>query len=314
MVEYHHEESARTTGWVEHTGILVRIHHLHHTFDDVAWREELTSFLLQRITDDGLVCCALHIDSSVEERVFGKFAGNIGESTVGKSNLFTAVKHILKHMALFQILKDALDTGSYSCLSFLGILLLHAHPETTAVTDTFFGIRKTALLIIELAEDKVEQFPESRFLHAFISVDIVMATLECLHERLVGWLTRHSTLSLRFEVGKRLSLTGEVGDSFASHLTKVILTGMNILQIFTVCPTSKLAVGCAKNVISSGFHASLFVIGLHLGILGNNDKTDKFIGVMGMPGVENCQVHLLRLGFAAVLILILHLEVTLHVF
>ena len=40
----------------------------------------------------------------------------------------------------------------------------------------------------------------------------------------------------------------------------------------------------------------------------------KFIGVMGMPGVENCQVHLLRLGFAAVLILILHLEVTLHVF
>ncbi len=67
MVEYHHKETSRTTGRVEHTGVLVGIHHLHHTFDDVARSEELSSLLLQGVADNRLVGSTFHIDRCIKE-------------------------------------------------------------------------------------------------------------------------------------------------------------------------------------------------------------------------------------------------------
>ncbi len=314
MVEYHHEESARTASWVEYTGVLVGVHHLHHTFNDVARSEELTSFLLQGVADDGLVGSTLHIDGSVEERILGKLAGNIGKSTVREVNLLASVEHVSEHVTILQVLKNTLDAFCHSSLSLLRVLFLYANPKTTAIADAFFCIGETTLLVIELTEDEVEQLPEGSLLHALIAVDIVMATLECLYERLVGRLTWHGTLALCFKVGKRLPLTWEVGDGFASHLTEVILTGMDILQVFAVGPTGKLAVGGTEDVVGCSFHTGLLVVGFHLGILGNDDKANQLAGIVGMPSIEDGQVHLLRLGLATILVLIFHFEVTLHIF
>ena len=217
-------------------------------------------------------------------------------------------------MTFLQVLKDALDTGGYCRLSLLGVLLLHANPKATAVADAFLCIRETSFLVIELAENEVEQLPKGCLLHALIAIDIVVATLESLHERLVGRFTGHGTLALCFKVSKSLTLAGEIGYGLASNLPEIILASMDILQVFAIRPTGKLAVGGTEDIVSSGFHASLLVVGLHLGILGNDDKTNQLISIMGMTGIEDGQVHLLRLGLAAFLVFILHLEVTLHVF
>ena len=67
MVEHHHEKTARTTGGIEHTAVLVGVEHLHHTFDDIAWCEKLPGFLLQCIAHNSFVCRALHIHRGIEE-------------------------------------------------------------------------------------------------------------------------------------------------------------------------------------------------------------------------------------------------------
>ena len=314
MVEHHHKEAARTTSWVEYTAILVRIEHLNHTLDDVARGEELTCFLLQGIADNRFVCSTLYINSCIEEWVLCKFTCNEGKTTVREHNLLIAIKNILEYIAFLQVLKDSLNTFSNSCLSFLGVLFLYTHPETTTITDSLLGIRESALLIIELTEDEVEKFPEGSLLHALISVDVIMATLEGLYQRFISWLTRHSTFTLCFEVFECLTTSREVRDSFASNLSKAILIRIDILEIFSIGPASKLTVSWNKNIFCCCFNSCFLVIWFDLGIFGYDDEADELVCVVSLSFVEDSKIHLLSLGCSAINVFILDLEITLHIF
>ena len=274
MVEYHHKETTRTTSRVEHTTILVGIKHLNHTFDNITRCKELTSRLLQRVAYDGFIGCTLHVNRSIKERILCQFTCYKSKTTVGESNLLTAIEHILKDMTVLQILEDSLDSLSNSMLTFWSILFFHTHPKTTAITDALSCIREATFLVIELAEYQVEKFPKSSFLHTLVTIDIIMTTLKGLDKRFIGRFTWHSSFSLFFKIFKCLSLGRKIRNWLTGHLSEIIFKGMYILQVFTVCPTGELAICSTQNIFCCSLNTSLFIGWLHFGIFCYNDKAD----------------------------------------
>lgn len=81
-----------------------------------------------------------------------------------------------------EVLENALDALSHLVLSFGRVQLLHAHPETAVVALCLASLVLHALLVIQLAEDKVEQFPKGIFGVSFVAIDVVVTTLEGLYQ------------------------------------------------------------------------------------------------------------------------------------
>ena len=314
MVEHGHQETARTTSGVKYTGVLVGIEHLHHTLDDVARGEELTSLLFQCVAHNGFVSRTLHINRSIKERILCQLCCHESKATVGKHNLLRTVKDITEHLAFFQFFKKATNAVGHSLAALFGKLFFHTYPKTATVTDTFFGIHIATLFIVEFAENEVQQFPKGRLLHTLIAIDVVVAALECLDKRLIGRLTRHGTVALSFKVGKRLAIGRKVRNVLGLSLTKVIFRIIAIMQVLTIGPAAKLTVCESKDIVEHGIHALLCIGGLHLCILSHHHKANQILYHMRLASVKNSQINRLSPTLIRIRFFISHPKITFHVF
>ena len=228
--------------------------------------------------------------------------------------MLRTIKDIAEHLAVLQFLEKPTDTSGNCLSAFFRELLGYAHPETATIADALFGIGITAFLIIKLTENQIQQLPKSRFLHAFIAIDIVMTALECLNQRFVCRLTGHGTIALRFQVGKRLTISREIGNILYVRLSKVIFRIIAVQQILPVGPASKFTICKRQDIVEHGFCAFLRIRRFHLCIFGNNDKANEVLHLMCLTFIEDSQINTLSPTLFRIRLLVSHPKVTFHVF
>ena len=257
MVKNHNYETTRATSRIKHAAIDGRVKNLHHTFDNITWSEELTGFLLQGVAYNSLICCTLNIDSSIKERILCYFRCDVSNAIIGQGYFFVTSKHFTEDCVGLQLLEDCFDALGNSCLAFWCVAFCHTHPELAMISFIAFGTEVATLLIINLTENQVKQFPESIFLTTFIPINVIMAAFESTNQRIIGWFSWLGAVAHTLHVLYGLIYSREVSNIDNFLVAHNVFNTLAEMQFVTICPQTKITRRSFQCIVQCSFYAFL---------------------------------------------------------